>query len=89
MFYYMIKTTITVLLIVAISEVAKRSSLLGGILVSVPLVSVLAMIWLYYDTRDVEKVISLSHSVFWLVIPSLSLFFLHYHYYFAKISIFI
>jgi hypothetical protein len=72
--YYIIKIAITVLLIVAISEIAKRSTLLGGILASVPLVSVLAMIWLYVETRDIERVALLSSSVFWLVIPSLALF---------------
>jgi len=48
--------------------------LIGGILASVPLVSVLGMIWLYIDTQSAEKVAQFSTSVFWLVIPSLSLF---------------
>ncbi|PJA66785.1 MAG: hypothetical protein CO158_01720, partial [Piscirickettsiaceae bacterium CG_4_9_14_3_um_filter_43_564] len=48
--------------------------LIGAILASVPLVSVLAMIWLYIDTKDVEKVTALASSVFWLVLPSLALF---------------
>lgn len=48
---------------------------MGAILASVPLVSVLAMMWLYVDTKDIEKVIALSSSIFWLVIPSLVLFF--------------
>lgn len=72
--YYALKIAITTLLIVAISEVAKRSSLIGAILASIPLVSVLAMIWLYVDTKDVEKISALSTSIFWLVIPSLALF---------------
>ena len=74
MAYYILKTVVTVILIVAISEIAKRSTLLGGIFASVPLISVLAMIWLYVDTRDAQKVASLATSVFWLVLPSLSLF---------------
>lgn len=74
MIYYITKIAITVVLVVAISEISKRSTLLGGILASVPLVSVLAMVWLYVDTKDVEKVAGLSFSVFWLVIPSLALF---------------
>jgi len=72
--YYLIKIAVTTLLVVAISEIAKRSSLIGAILASVPLVSVLAMIWLYIDTKDVEKVTALASSVFWLVLPSLALF---------------
>lgn len=74
MTYYVVKIAVTTILIVAISEVAKRSSLVGAILASIPLVSVLAMFWLYVDTRDIAKVSSLSSSVFWLVLPSLALF---------------
>ncbi len=74
MAYYVMKLVISAALIVLISEVSKRSSFLGAILASVPLVSVLAMMWLYIDTKSAEKVAALSTSVFWLVIPSLSLF---------------
>ena len=74
MAYYALKIIVTTVLIVLISEIAKRSSLIGGILASVPLVSVLAMIWLYVDTRDVDKISALSTSIFWLVLPSLLLF---------------
>ena len=74
MLYYIIKILVSAVLIVAISEASKKSSLIGGILASVPLVSVLGMIWLYVDTKSVEKVSQFSTSVFWLVIPSLSLF---------------
>jgi len=74
MAYYILKIIITTLLIVLISEVAKRSSLIGAILASVPLVSVLAMLWLYVDTEDISKVSALSSSIFWLVLPSLTLF---------------
>lgn len=72
--YYLIKIVITTILIVAISEISKRSSFIGAILASVPLISVLAMIWLYNDTKDITKVSELSISVFWLVLPSLALF---------------
>jgi len=72
--YYLVKIVITTVLIVAISEIAKRSTFMGAILASVPLVSVLAMIWLYMDTKDVTRISNLSTSVFWLVIPSLALF---------------
>ncbi|MCX4186540.1 DUF3147 family protein [Methylophaga sp. OBS4] len=74
MAYYLAKVVITTILIVIISEIAKRSSLIAAVLASIPLVSVLAMIWLYIDTKDVAKVTALATSVFWLVIPSLALF---------------
>lgn len=74
MTYYILKILITTMLIVLISEISKRSTFVGAILASVPLVSVLAMIWLYIDTNDISKVSRLSLSIFWLVLPSLSLF---------------
>jgi hypothetical protein len=74
MAYYVIKIIITTLLIVLISEISKRSTFTGAILASIPLTSVLAMIWLYIDTKDVSRISELSTSVFWLVIPSLVLF---------------
>lgn len=74
--YYFIKIALTAVLVVAVSEISKRSSLLGGVLASLPLVSFLAMIWLYIDTGDTDKVSELSRNIFWLVLPSLSFFLL-------------
>ena len=70
----LIKVAITAVLVVAISEVAKRSSLAGAVLASIPVMSVLAMIWLYVDTGDTGKVADLATDIFWLVLPSLVLF---------------
>lgn len=72
--YYAIKVLISAILIVAISELSKRSSFLGAILASIPLVSVMAFIWMYIDTKNIEEISKLSISIFWLVIPSLVLF---------------
>ena len=74
MLYYASKVVITALLIVLISEISKRSTLIGSILASIPLISVLAMLWLYIDTQNSEKVSALADSIFWLIIPSLTLF---------------
>ena len=57
-----------------ISEVAKRSSIWGALIASLPLISIIAMIFLYHETGDLEKIKNLSTGVFWLVIPSLALF---------------
>jgi hypothetical protein len=73
---YVLKVVVTAVLVVLISELSKRSTLIGAVLASIPLVSVLAMIWLYGETRDVAQVAALSRSVFWLVLPSLALFLL-------------
>ena len=52
-------------------EVAKRSPTYGALLISLPLVSILAMIWLWRDTGDGERIAVLSEGTFWLVLPTL------------------
>ena len=74
MTYYLTKLLISSVMIVLVSELAKRESIWAGALASIPLVSVLAIIWLYIDTGDVQKIQSLSTNIFWLVLPSLALF---------------
>lgn len=71
---YIIKVLISAVLVVTVSEISKRSSFLGGLLASLPVVSFLALIWLYLDTKDTAKVARLSTSIFWLVLPSLVFF---------------
>lgn len=72
--YLALKYLLSAALVVAISEAAKRFSLLGALLASLPVLSLLAMIWLYVETRDADAVAKLSAGVFWLVLPSLVLF---------------
>lgn len=74
MLYASLKLFTSALLIVAISELAKRGGWLAGLLASLPTISLLAIVWLYVDTRDVEKIANLSTGIFWLVLPSLSFF---------------
>lgn len=71
---YLVKTVISAVIIVTVSELSKRNQLLGGLIASLPVVSILAMIWLYLDTKSPEKVAALSMSIFWMVLPSLCLF---------------
>lgn len=74
MLYTAIKVVITAVLVVAISEVGKRSSALGAILASLPVTSLLAFVWIYGETGDTAKISALSASIFWYVLPSLVLF---------------
>jgi hypothetical protein len=74
MLAFVIKAIVTAVLVVAISELAKRSTFAAAILASIPLTSVLAMAWLYADTGDAQKVAELASGIFWLVLPSLALF---------------
>lgn len=71
---YALKVIISAVMIVAISEIAKRSSTLGAIIASLPLTSLLAFLWLYGETGDTAKIAELSKGIFWYVLPSLVLF---------------
>ena len=74
MTYTILKFAISAAVLVAVSEISKRSSFMGALLVSLPLTSLLAMMWLWRDTHDSGKIAALSTSIFWLVLPSLVLF---------------
>ena len=62
------------MIIVIVSEVSKRSILLGAIIISVPLTSILAFIWLYFDTKEVKPVVDHTNSILLLIPPSLTFF---------------
>ena len=74
MVYIIIKALISGILIAAASELAKRNPALGALVVSLPLVSILVMIWLWRDTGDAARIIDHSYATFWLVLPSLPMF---------------
>ena len=74
MTYYLIKRLVSAGIIVVVSEVAKFNAGLGALIKSLPLVSVLAMIWLYVDTHDTARIAELSTGTFWLVLPTLPMF---------------
>lgn len=71
---YLIKVILSALIITSVSELGKRFTPIAAILASLPLTSILAMIWLYNETKDVQKIIDLSTSIFWAVLPSLIFF---------------
>lgn len=73
MWQYAVKVIVSALLIVAVSEIGKRSALWAAALASLPLISLLAFVWLYLDTRDTGRIAELSHGIFWLALPSLVL----------------
>ncbi len=56
------------------SEAAKRSTLLGAVIVSLPLTSILAIIWLYRADHDTDEIASFSWSILWVIAPSLVFF---------------
>jgi len=74
MLYLIIKAGISGAIVAAVSEIARRHPGWGGLLASLPLTSLLAMIWLYRDSADAERVAQLSVSTIWFFIPSVPLF---------------
>ncbi len=82
---YFIKIILSAVLIVLISEISKRTSFWGGLIASLPITSLLAIIWLYIDTGDKEKVSKLSINIFWFVLPSL-LFFITLPFFITKLG---
>ena len=74
MWQYALKIILSAVVLVAVAEIAKRSSFWGAALASLPLTSLLAFVWLYLDSGEVQRVSALSQGIFWLVLPSLVLF---------------
>lgn len=74
MIYFFTKIFITAFVVVLVAEIAKRSSLLAGLIVSIPLTTFLALIWLYWETKDIQKIINLSNSTLLMLIPSCTFF---------------
>ena len=74
MTYLLIKAALSGIIVMTVSEVARRSPGFGGLIASLPLVSILAMIWLWQDTADTERIAAQSEATFWFVLPSLPMF---------------
>lgn len=72
--YAILKAVISGILVATVSETARRSPALGALIASLPVVSVLAMIWVWRDTRDTERIAAHAESTFWYVLPSLPMF---------------
>ena len=74
MLYLLVKAAISGVLVALISEVARKNPGWGGLLASLPLVSLMAIVWLWRDTSDPQRVADQAISTFWFVLPSLPLF---------------
>lgn len=68
------KYLITAAIVVAVSEVAKRSDRLGALLASLPLVTLLALTWLHLEKQPAEKITNHAWYTFWYVVPTLPMF---------------
>ena len=76
MLYLALKALISGIIVAAVSEIAKRYPGLGGLVASLPLVSVLGMVWLWRDTHDPARMAAHATGTFWFVLPSLPMFLL-------------
>jgi hypothetical protein len=68
------KYFLTAAVVVIVSEIAKRSDKLGGFVAALPLVTVLALIWLYVEKQPPEKIANHAWYTFWYVVPTLPMF---------------
>ena len=76
MLYLVIKAAISGVIVAIVSEVAKRYPGFGALIASLPLVSVLGMIWLWHDKPDTANLAAHVQATFWFVLPSLPMFLL-------------
>lgn len=74
MTYLLIKAALSGVIVMVVSEVARRSPGLGGMIASLPLVSLLGIMWLWRDTSDTARIAAHAESTFWFVLPSLPMF---------------
>ena len=74
MLYFAAKCVLSGVIIAVVSEVAKRSPAFGALIVSLPLVSLLGILWLWRDTGDSERIAGHAEATFWYVLPSLPMF---------------
>lgn len=74
--YLVAKALLSGFIIALVSEVAKRSPGIGALIASLPLISILGMIWLWRDTTDAPRLAAHAEATFWYVLPSLPMFLL-------------
>ena len=76
MLWFTAKALLSGIMIAAVSAVAKRYPGFGALIASLPLVSVLGMVWLWHDRPDTQNMAAHANATFWFVLPSLPMFLL-------------
>jgi len=74
--YLILKYLVTAGVVVLVSEFAKRSDKLGGLIAALPIVTVLTLIWLYIEQQPASKIANHAYYTFWYVLPTLPMFLL-------------
>lgn len=70
---FLIKVLLSALVIAAVAEIGRRSTIMAAVLASLPLTSILAFVWMHLDGVDPQQIAQLSRDILWLVLPSLLL----------------
>lgn len=76
MSYILVKYLATAGVVILVSEIAKRSDKVGGLIAALPLVTILALIWLHIENQPVSKLSNHAYYTFWYVLPTLPMFLL-------------
>ncbi len=74
MLYLLVKAALSGVIVMIVSEIARRSPSIGGLIASLPLISILGILWLWRDTADTVRVAAHAEATFWFVLPSLPMF---------------
>ena len=75
MTYFIVKAVISGVLIAIISELARRYPDFGGFIASLPIISILAILWLWHGSDgDNLKIASFTSATLWYILPGLPFF---------------
>lgn len=71
---FIIRAALSGIIVAIIALVSRRYPGLGGLIASLPLISVLGMVWLWHDTGDREAVATYLSSALWYFLPTIPMF---------------
>ncbi len=74
MTYLIVKAALSGIIIMIVSELSRRNPTIGALIASLPLISILAFIWLWRDTSDTERIAAQAEATFWYIFPSIPMF---------------
>ena len=74
MTFILTKYLITSFIIVLVSEVAKRNDKIGALISSLPLITIMVILWLYFEKQSIQKIANHAYYTFWYVLPTLPMF---------------
>lgn len=74
MIWILTKYLVTAGVIVAVTEIAKRSGKLGALITALPLIAVLSLIWMFAEKQPSARIGTYATYTFWYVLPTLPMF---------------